>query len=101
MNFGVGLASPQWKGLGRTAAVSSKEPWQVCVVGTGTALGFPHPSLCRSSSIRPRGSKAVGLCPATSFPRRLDGGVVPPYGSGAVLQVLFFALSRESLLLLA
>lgn len=40
---GVGTTSLAWKGLGRASAARSKEPWQVCVAGTGAALGSPRP----------------------------------------------------------
>lgn len=94
------------KGLGKGLTVRSKEPWQVCVAGTGTALGSPSLSLCKGSSFRPGRPKAFGLCPTTSFPKGLAGEVVTPYGSGAVLQVMValgcsLPLSQRGCVLLA
>lgn len=49
-HVGGAQTSSKWKGWGRALAVRSEEPWQVCVAGTGTALGSTHASLHKCSS---------------------------------------------------
>lgn len=73
------------KGLGKGPTVRSKEPWQVCGAGTDTALAFPV-SFPLQGKFKATTTQSIRA--STSFPRGLAGGVVTPYGSGAVLQAM-------------
>lgn len=103
---GVSPAPSKWKGLGRAPAVRSEEPWQVCVAGTGTALGSPHPSLHKGFQQKAMLTQGFWALP-WHFPSQLLLQGVGWWG-GATLwlwssvtsvggTLLFIGLSREAL----
>lgn len=77
--------------MGKASAARSKEPWRVCLPGTGAALGSPRPvhGLQQRGHADPKlWGFALALPQPPPPPQGLDGGGVPPHGSGAVLQAL-------------
>ena len=84
VRVGVGPAFSEWNGL------RSEEPWQVCMAEAGTALGSPSSSegLQQEDTLTQTFWALPWHFPRHLVPQGLGGGVVPPDGSGAVLQVL-------------